>query len=82
LLKRIRSAGQWLFLRVEALFNLAFGDRLNPLYYLGPISYFLIWLVVASGLGIGTLFTLFVVPAVYLLIARDHATAPALVPEA
>jgi multidrug efflux pump len=31
---------------------------------------------VASGLGIGTLFTLFVVPAVYLLLARDHAVAP------
>jgi len=50
LLKRIHAAGQWVFLRVEALFNLAFGDRLNPLYYLGPISYFLMWLVVASGL--------------------------------
>ena len=50
MLKRMHAAGQWLFLRIEALFNLAFGDRLNPLYYLGPISYFLIWLVVASGL--------------------------------
>jgi CDP-4-dehydro-6-deoxyglucose reductase len=50
LLKRIQAAGQWVFLRVEALFNLAFGDRLNPLYYLGPISYFMMWLVVASGL--------------------------------
>jgi CDP-4-dehydro-6-deoxyglucose reductase, E3 len=42
--------GQWFFLRVEALFNLAFGDKLNPLYYLGPIAYYLMWLVVASGL--------------------------------
>ena len=50
MLKRIHAAGQWVFLRVEALFNLAFGDRLNPLYYLGPIAYFLMWLVVASGL--------------------------------
>jgi len=32
---------------------------------------------VASGLGIGTLFTLFVVPAVYLLLARDHSAAHA-----
>jgi CDP-4-dehydro-6-deoxyglucose reductase len=47
---RIHLIGQWFFLRVEALFNLAFGDRLNPLYYLGPIAYFLMWLVVASGL--------------------------------
>ena len=30
-------------------------------------------LVIASGLAIGTLFTLFVVPAVYLLIAADHS---------
>ncbi len=37
-------------MRVEGVFNLAFGERLNPLYYLGAISYFLMWLVVASGL--------------------------------
>jgi NAD(P)H-flavin reductase/quinol-cytochrome oxidoreductase complex cytochrome b subunit len=49
-MRRIHLIGQWFFLKVEALFNLAFGDRLNPLYYLGPISYFLMWLVVASGL--------------------------------
>jgi len=49
-LKRIHLPIQWLFLRVEALFNLAFGERLNPLYYLGPIAYYLMWLVVASGL--------------------------------
>jgi len=29
-------------------------------------------LVIASGMTIGTLFTLFVVPAVYLVLARDH----------
>jgi len=39
-----------MFLRVEALFNLAFGDRLNPLYYLGPIAYFMLWIVVVTGL--------------------------------
>ena len=38
----------------------------------GAVSRFHVGLVVASGLGIGTLFTLFVVPAVYLLLARDH----------
>lgn len=42
--------GQWLFLRVEALFNFAFGERMNPLYYLGPISYFMMWIVVVTGL--------------------------------
>ena len=50
MLRRIQLAGQWLFLRVEALFNLAFGDRMNPLYYLGPIAYFMLWIVVGTGL--------------------------------
>jgi multidrug efflux pump len=44
----------------------------------GAVSRFHIGLVIATGLGIGTLFTLFVVPAVYLLLARDrHAEAAA-----
>jgi multidrug efflux pump len=30
-------------------------------------------LVVASGLAIGTIFTLFVVPAFYILLAADHS---------
>jgi multidrug efflux pump len=30
-------------------------------------------LVIATGISIGTLFTLFVVPAMYLLLAVDHA---------
>jgi multidrug efflux pump len=43
----------------------------------GAVSRFDIGLVIATGLGIGTLFTLFVVPAVYLLLARDHAAQTA-----
>ena len=50
MLSRIQGLLQWCFLKVEGLFNLAFGEKLNPLYYLGAISYFLLWLVVASGL--------------------------------
>jgi len=38
----------------------------------GAVSRFHIGLTIATGLGIGTLFTLFVLPAVYLLLARDH----------
>lgn len=38
----------------------------------GAVSRFDIGLVIATGLGIGTIFTLFVVPAVYVLLARDH----------
>ena len=36
----------------------------------GAVSRFDIGLVITTGLGIGTLFTLFVVPAVYLVLAR------------
>lgn len=38
----------------------------------GAVARFNIGLVIASGVSIGTLFTLFVVPAVYLSIASDH----------
>ena len=37
-------------MRIEALFNAAFGDRLNPLYHLGSITFMLFWLVAGSGL--------------------------------
>ncbi|MBA3662007.1 MAG: efflux RND transporter permease subunit [Gammaproteobacteria bacterium] len=39
----------------------------------GAVSRFQIGLVIASGISIGTLFTLFVVPAMYLFLAEDHA---------
>jgi multidrug efflux pump len=53
----------------------------------GALSRFSMGLVIASGVSIGTLFTLFVVPAVYLMLAATHAkedhadeAAPALPP--
>ncbi|VEH28183.1 multidrug efflux transporter [Legionella sainthelensi] len=39
----------------------------------GAESRFNIGLVIAMGISIGTLFTLFVVPSMYLLLAADHA---------
>jgi multidrug efflux pump len=36
--------------------------------------------VIFTGLSIGTLFTLFVVPAVYILIGATHSHAPEPVP--
>ncbi|HEY2756792.1 MAG TPA: efflux RND transporter permease subunit [Pseudolabrys sp.] len=39
----------------------------------GAVSRFNMGLVIAAGLAIGTLFTLFVVPAVYILIGADHS---------
>ena len=31
------------------LFNLAFGDKLNPFYHLGTISFWQFWLLVGTG---------------------------------
>ncbi|MCB9978167.1 MAG: efflux RND transporter permease subunit [Rhodospirillales bacterium] len=41
----------------------------------GAASRFSIGLVIVVGMSVGTLFTLFVLPAVYTAIARDHAAA-------
>ncbi len=38
----------------------------------GAVSRFAMGLVIASGIAVGTLFTLFVVPAVYVMLAGDH----------
>lgn len=38
----------------------------------GAVSRFNIGIVIATGIAIGTLFTLFVVPAMYLFLAQDH----------
>lgn len=50
MIKNLQRGMRWLFMRVEALFNAAFGDRLNPLYHLGAISFFLFWIVAVTGL--------------------------------
>jgi multidrug efflux pump len=41
----------------------------------GAASRFSIGLVVVAGMSIGTLFTLFVLPAVYTVLAKDHLAA-------
>ena len=43
----------------------------------GGVSRFHIGLVIASGLLIGTCFTLFVVPTIYTFLAGDHRRDPA-----
>ncbi len=45
----------------------------------GAASRFSIGVVIAAGMTIGTLFTLFVTPAVYTYLARDHQKAAAAV---
>jgi len=42
----------------------------------GAAARFSIGLVIATGISIGTLFTLFVVPAVYMLMATEHKAEP------
>lgn len=44
----------------------------------GSVSRFQMGLVIFTGLGLGTLFTLFVVPAVYVLLAKDRGQEPQL----
>ncbi len=46
----------------------------------GAASRFAIGVVIAAGMTIGTLFTLFVTPAVYTYLARDHQKARAASP--
>jgi NAD(P)H-flavin reductase/ferredoxin len=50
MLKLLQRAGQSLFLAAEGVFNRVFGDQLNPFYYLGAIAYWLLWIVVGTGL--------------------------------
>ncbi len=73
MLHRIQLIGQWFFLKVEGLFNLAFGERLNPLYYLGPIAYYLMWLVVGSGLYLYAIFETSITGAYESVEAMTHA---------
>ncbi len=46
----------------------------------GAVSRFNMGLVIASGLTIGTLFTLFVVPAVYMVLGADHHKTEGAIP--
>ena len=70
--KRLQHLLQWLFMRVEALFNAAFGDQLNPLYHLGAISFFLFWVVTISGLYLYAFFETGVADAYASVEALTH----------
>ncbi|MFO1220756.1 MAG: cytochrome b N-terminal domain-containing protein [Burkholderiaceae bacterium] len=50
MIARLQALLRWCFMHAEALFNRAFGDRLNPYYHLGAITFFLFWIVTATGL--------------------------------
>ena len=70
MISRLQALLRWLFMRAEALFNRAFGDRINPLYHLGSITFYLFWLVAASGLYLYAFFDTGV--------AQAHASVEAL----
>lgn len=36
-------------MRIENVFNIAFGDKLNPFYHLGTITFWQFWLLVGTG---------------------------------
>lgn len=63
---------RWLFMHVEALFNRAFGDRLNPFYHLGSIGFFLFWIVAGSGLYLYAFFDTSVAGAYASVEALTH----------
>jgi CDP-4-dehydro-6-deoxyglucose reductase len=47
MVKLLQQILRWLFMRVENVFNVAFGDKLNPFYHLGTISFWQFWLLSA-----------------------------------
>ena len=70
----LQGALRRLFMLVEALFNRAFGDRLNPFYHLGSITFFLFWIVAVTGIYLFIFFDTGVTDA-YASVAwlsRDH----------
>lgn len=69
------NLGQRAFLAVEAVFNLFFGERLNPFYYLGAIAYFLFWVVTGTGLYLYAFFETSVVHAYASVQALTHGQA-------
>lgn len=71
-MKKLQSLLQWLFLRLEALFNAAFGDKLNPLYHVGAMSFFLFWVVAGSGLYLYAFFETGVAEAYSSVEALTH----------
>ncbi|MCC6196590.1 MAG: cytochrome b N-terminal domain-containing protein [Burkholderiales bacterium] len=73
MLRLLHRTGQVLFLAAERRFNALFGDALNPFYYLGAIAYFLLWVVVGSGLYLYIFFSTGVAEAYESVDRLTHA---------
>lgn len=50
MVKLLQTILRWFFMRAENVFNLAFGEKLNPFYHLGTITFWQFWLLVFTGL--------------------------------
>jgi CDP-4-dehydro-6-deoxyglucose reductase len=68
----LQTLAQGAFLAAEKIFNGLFGERLNPFYYLGAITYFLLWIVIASGLYLYAFFETGVIDAYGSVQALTH----------
>jgi NAD(P)H-flavin reductase/quinol-cytochrome oxidoreductase complex cytochrome b subunit len=67
--QRLLRAG---FMHAEAVFNRAFGDKLNPLYHLGALTFFLFWIVAGTGLYLYVFFDTSVAGAYRSVEALTH----------
>jgi len=50
MIKRFRLAAQGVWVRVESGFSSVFGEAWNPFHHLGTLTFFLFWVIAASGL--------------------------------
>lgn len=50
MVKLLQQLIRWFFMKWENVFNVAFGEKLNPFYHLGTITFWQFWLLVGSGL--------------------------------
>ncbi|MGD9599312.1 MAG: FAD-binding oxidoreductase [Steroidobacteraceae bacterium] len=73
MIRALQGLIRWLFMHAEAVFNRAFGDRLNPLYYLGAITFFLFWIASITGLYLYAFFDTAVTGAYASVESLTHA---------
>ena len=73
MIARLQAGLRWLFMCAQALFNRAFGDRLNPYYHLGALAFFLFWIVGATGLHLYAFFDTSVAGAYASVESLTHA---------
>ncbi|MBI4757032.1 MAG: 2Fe-2S iron-sulfur cluster binding domain-containing protein [Betaproteobacteria bacterium] len=50
MIRLLQKIVRWFFMHAENTFNRAFGDKMNPFYHLGTISFWQFWLLAGTGL--------------------------------